>query len=96
MDLTERETKVLKLRFGICGQERETVYDIACRFKVTRNRIYQIQHKALRKLAHPNRRDHPMIGEILKSPLTKKMESSYPSSYMTSIIKRLRKHHKGK
>jgi RNA polymerase primary sigma factor len=51
--LTPREREVLRLRFGI-GEEREmTLEEIGCRFEVTRERIRQIEGKALRKLRHP-------------------------------------------
>ena len=94
--MKEKETKVLKLRFGICGHERETVYEIACRFKVTTNRIYQIQHKALRKLLHPSRRNHPMIKEILETQVARKIESQYPDSYTARIVRHLRERHQGR
>ena len=53
--LTPREEKVLKMRFGI-GEEREfTLEEVGEYFNVTRERIRQIEGKALRKLRHPLR-----------------------------------------
>ncbi len=53
--LTPREEKVLKMRFGI-GEEREfTLEEVGVHFNVTRERIRQIEGKALRKLRHPLR-----------------------------------------
>jgi len=52
--LTEREKKVLMLRFGIEGSE-QTLEEVGKQFDVTRTRIRQIELKALRKLRHPDR-----------------------------------------
>ena len=53
--LTHRETAVLKLRFGL-GEDGEcTLDEVADKLKVTRERIRQIEAKALRKLKHPSR-----------------------------------------
>lgn len=53
--LTEREAKVLKLRYGIDGEKELTLRQIGDKFKVTQERIRQIEAKALRKLKHPAR-----------------------------------------
>ncbi|MBQ8526423.1 MAG: RNA polymerase sigma factor RpoD [Clostridia bacterium] len=53
--LTPREAKVLKLRFGLEDGRARTLEEVGCEFKVTRERIRQIEAKALRKLRHPSR-----------------------------------------
>ena len=53
--MTEREQKVLRLRFGIDDGQPKTLEDVGKRFNVTRERIRQIEAKALRKLRHPSR-----------------------------------------
>lgn len=53
--LTEREQKVLKLRFGLEDGRSRTLEEVGKEFDVTRERIRQIEAKALRKLRHPSR-----------------------------------------
>ena len=53
--LTPREEKVLRLRFGIDDGRQRTLADVGNEFNVTRERIRQIEAKALRKLRHPSR-----------------------------------------
>ena len=53
--LTPREAKVLKLRFGLEDGKARTLEEVGKEFKVTRERIRQIEAKALRKLRHPSR-----------------------------------------
>ena len=53
--LTEREQKVLKLRFGLEDGRARTLEEVGREFEVTRERIRQIEAKALRKLRHPSR-----------------------------------------
>jgi RNA polymerase primary sigma factor len=53
--LTERESKVLRMRFGIDMSTDHTLEEIGQKFDVTRERIRQIEAKALRKLRHPSR-----------------------------------------
>lgn len=53
--LTDREQKVLKLRFGLEDGRARTLEEVGRRFDVTRERIRQIEAKALRKLRHPSR-----------------------------------------
>ena len=55
--LTEREQKVLRLRFGMDDGRARTLEEVGQQFNVTRERIRQIEAKALRKLRHPNRSD---------------------------------------
>lgn len=59
--LTERESKVLRMRFGIDMNTDHTLEEVGKQFDVTRERIRQIEAKALRKLRHPSR------AEVLKS-----------------------------
>lgn len=59
--LTAREAKVLRMRFGIDMNTDHTLEEVGKQFDVTRERIRQIEAKALRKLRHPNR------SEFLKS-----------------------------
>ena len=54
--LSDREAKVLKMRFGLSGQKPMTLEEVGREFGVTRERIRQIESKALRKLRHPSRR----------------------------------------
>ncbi|MDO8953918.1 MAG: RNA polymerase sigma factor RpoD [Gammaproteobacteria bacterium] len=62
--LTERESKVLRMRFGINMNTDHTLEEVGKQFDVTRERIRQIEAKALRKLRHPSR------SETLRSFLT--------------------------
>jgi len=54
--LTERESKVLQMRFGLNGTKPLTLEEVGKNFGVTRERIRQIESKALRKLRHPSRK----------------------------------------
>ena len=53
--LSDREAKVLRLRFGLDDGRTRTLEEVGRVFKVTRERIRQIEAKALRKLRHPSR-----------------------------------------
>ena len=53
--LTDREKKVLALRFGLEDGRSRTLEEVGKEFNVTRERIRQIEAKALRKLRHPSR-----------------------------------------
>ena len=53
--LTPREEKVLRMRFGIIDGCEHTLEEVGQDFEVTRERIRQIEAKALRKLRHPSR-----------------------------------------
>ena len=57
--LTPREEKVLRLRFGIDDGHQRTLEEVGKEFNVTRERIRQIEAKALRKLRHPSRSRKP-------------------------------------
>lgn len=53
--LTQREKQILRLRFGLDDGNPRTLEEIGRKFNVTRERIRQIEAKALRKLRHPSR-----------------------------------------
>ena len=53
--LTPREQRVLRLRFGLEDGRSRTLEEVGLEFKVTRERVRQIEAKALRKLRHPSR-----------------------------------------
>ncbi|MCB2017310.1 MAG: sigma-70 family RNA polymerase sigma factor, partial [Hydrogenophaga sp.] len=55
--LTSREAKVLRMRFGIGMNTDHTLEEVGKQFDVTRERIRQIESKAVRKLKHPSRSD---------------------------------------
>ena len=54
-DLTDREERVLRLRYGLDDNRPRTLEEVGKEFNVTRERIRQIEAKAIRKLRHPNR-----------------------------------------
>jgi RNA polymerase primary sigma factor len=56
--LTAREERVLRMRFGIGMKGEHTLEEVGLQFSVTRERIRQIEAKALRKLRHPSRSRH--------------------------------------
>ena len=56
--LTAREERVLRMRFGIGMNTDHTLEEVGQQFSVTRERIRQIEAKALRKLRHPSRSSH--------------------------------------
>ena len=53
--LTPREERILRMRFGIGMNKDHTLEEVGQQFSVTRERIRQIEAKALRKLKHPSR-----------------------------------------
>jgi RNA polymerase primary sigma factor len=59
--LTKRERKVIQLRFGLIDNKEHTLEEISDKLNVTRERIRQIEAKALRKLRHPTRADKVRI-----------------------------------
>ena len=56
--LTPREAKVIRLRFGLIDGKTRTLEEVGQEFQITRERIRQIEAKALRKLRHPSRAKH--------------------------------------
>jgi len=73
-NLTSREEKVLRMRFGIGMNTDHTLEEVGKQFGVTRERIRQIEAKALRKLRHPSR------SQKLKTFADKPDENAFPSS----------------
>ena len=71
--LTPREAKVLRMRFGIEMNTDHTLEEVGKQFDVTRERIRQIEAKALRKLRHPTR------SERLRSFLDSEPGGSMPT-----------------
>jgi RNA polymerase primary sigma factor len=61
--LTDRERKVLELRYGLTDGQPRTLEEVGKAFGVTRERVRQIEVKALRKLRHPR------LGKLLKDYL---------------------------
>ena len=57
-DLSPREQKILEMRFGLEDGISHTLEEVGREFDVTRERIRQIEAKALRKLRHPSRSSH--------------------------------------
>ena len=55
-DLTDREERVLRLRYGLDDNRPRTLEEVGREFGVTRERIRQIEAKAIKKLKHPTRR----------------------------------------
>jgi RNA polymerase primary sigma factor len=53
--LSPRERRVVQLRFGLLDGQQRTLEEISRRFKVTRERIRQLETRAIRKLRHPGR-----------------------------------------
>jgi RNA polymerase primary sigma factor len=69
--LSLRERKVLILRFGLDGNEPHTLEQVGDIFDVTRERIRQIEAKAMRRLSHPNRTTS-LLAFVAKVPKTRK------------------------
>ena len=65
-DLKPRDAEVIRRRFGIDQLSEQTLEEIGQQFDVTRERIRQIEAKALRKLAHPSRSD--VLRDFLPLP----------------------------
>ncbi len=64
--LTSKEKQILRLRYGLDREDEQTLEAIGVRFRVTRERIRQIEAKALRKLRHPGRARH--LREFVEAP----------------------------
>jgi RNA polymerase sigma factor (sigma-70 family) len=62
--LTPRERRIIERRFGLNGNDAETLEDVGHEFKIGRERVRAIEAKALRKLRHPSRSKHlrPFVG----------------------------------
>ena len=80
--LTEREQKVLRLRFGMNDGRARTLEEVGKEFDVTRERIRQIEAKALRKLRHPSR--SRKIKRL--SGLRKRRLWNYQKDYMQLLV----------
>ena len=61
--LSPREAEVMYLRYGFDNGQAKTLQEIGQRFNITRERVRQIENKALRKLRHPNR--NSLVKEYL-------------------------------
>lgn len=61
--LTRREEKVIRMRLGLDGEDEHTLEEVGEVFGLTRDRIHQIEAKAIRKLRHPSRR-HMVEGYL--------------------------------
>jgi RNA polymerase primary sigma factor len=66
--LTEREAQIIRMRFGIDFDSEQTLEEVGRQFNVTRERIRQIEGKALRKLAHPTR--SRILGDFIDYSLS--------------------------
>ena len=53
--LSEKEAQIIKLRFGLIDNNEYTLEDVGAMYRVTRERIRQLEAKALRKMRHPSR-----------------------------------------
>lgn len=64
-ELDERSREIILLRFGLAGDEAQTLEEVGLRYSVTRERVRQIESKAMRKLSHRNKREilWPFIGD---------------------------------
>ena len=62
--LSERERRVVELRFGLKDGTQKTLEEVGRIFGVTRERVRQIESKALRKMKHPNRIRHLSMFEL--------------------------------
>jgi len=83
-NLTDREAKVLKMRFGLQGEKQHTLEEVGQHFRVTRERIRQIEAKALRRLKQSNK--SKMVKEFLKYYTGKPKESRRKSKKTRETI----------
>ena len=80
--LTPREARVLRLRYGLDDGKARTLEEVGREFNVTRERIRQIEAKALRKLRHPSR--SKKLQDFLESGFASKQGSLLPRWSATS------------
>lgn len=83
--LTPREQKVIRLRYGLDDSHPRTLEEVGKEFNVTRERIRQIEAKALRKLRHPNR--SKKLVDFMDWCYTKKIRSYYEHREIAWISK---------
>ena len=82
--LTPREEKILRLRFGFDDGIERTLEDVGKMFNVTRERIRQIENKALRKLRHPSRTKHIRDFYSLETKKTSSENQPRPTQQVTA------------
>ncbi|VVM48754.1 RNA polymerase sigma factor RpoD [Pseudomonas fluorescens] len=91
-ELDDRSAKVITLRFGLGQDDAMTLEEIGCLFDVTRERIRQIESKALKKLCHPNRMEKLTlyVGDYfeVKQPLSPEVESEVARNQGTTHLVR--------
>src|SRR6516162_2038556 len=84
--LTPREERIVRMRFGIGMNKDHTLAEVGQQFSVTRERIRQIEAKALRKLKHPSR------SRILSSIIdeARQRERKYQAVYVPTVCRQTR------
>jgi RNA polymerase primary sigma factor len=85
--LTPREAKVLRMRFGIDMNTDHTLEEVGKQFDVTRERIRQIEAKALRKLRHPSRSEQRAALDHRAAPLSPAHRAAGVQAAITSNVK---------
>ncbi len=90
--LTAREAKVLRMRFGIDMNTDHTLEEVGKQFDVTRERIRQIEAKALRKLRHPSRSEvlRSFLGRLIGPEMKKAPNRELFFIYSLSLWERVR------
>src|SRR3546814_8512190 len=89
--LTPREERVLRMRFGIGMNTDHTLEEVGQQFSVTRERIRQIEAKALRKLKHPSR--SRKLRSFRSEEHTSELQSLMRISYAVLCLKNTNKKH---
>ena len=88
--LTPKEERVIRMRFGIGLNTDYTLEEVGLVFGVTRDRICQIEAKALRKLKHPNRTKHLkelLVAQMIKTSTKPEQKSLFNGlTFMASMI----------
>ena len=88
--LTAREADVVRRRYGLAGAESQTLEQVASAFHVTKERIRQIETRALRKLRHPTRthvlRDYPPEHPLTLHERREKWDREHPSARPVSAV----------